>query len=86
MGVDISANARIETGTGVTSGTNASGKSITFDTPYNFVPNINITPSNMASGDYYTITSKSKTGFIITFKNSSNAVINRTFDWISRGA
>jgi hypothetical protein len=39
----------------------------------------------MVSGDYYAITSKSKTGFTITFFNSSNSAIDRTFDFVAKG-
>jgi len=39
----------------------------------------------MATGDYFTITSKSKTGFTIRFFNSSNTGISRTFDFQAVG-
>ena len=41
--------------------------------------------SSMASGDYYTITSKTTSGFQVNFFNSSNASIDREFDYIARG-
>ena len=40
---------------------------------------------NMASGDYYTITSKNASGFQVNFFNSSNSAIDRQFDFIARG-
>ena len=40
---------------------------------------------NMASGDYYTITSKTTSGFQVNFFNSSNSAIDRQFDYIARG-
>ena len=40
---------------------------------------------NMASGDYYTITSKTASGFQVNFFNSSNSAIDRQFDYIARG-
>ena len=40
---------------------------------------------NMASGDYYTITNKTASGFQVNFFNSSNSVIDRQFDFIARG-
>ena len=40
---------------------------------------------NMASGDYYTITSKTASGFQVNFFNSSNSAIDRQFDFIARG-
>jgi len=39
----------------------------------------------MVSGDYYTVTSKTKNGFTINFYNSSNANVNRTFDYQAVG-
>ena len=40
---------------------------------------------NMVSQDYYTISSKTKTGFTITFYNSSSSAQNRTFDYVAKG-
>ena len=40
---------------------------------------------NMATGDYYTITSKTASGFQVNFFNSSNSAIDRQFDYIARG-
>jgi hypothetical protein len=39
----------------------------------------------MATGDFYAITSKTKTGFTITFFNSSGSAQNRTFDYVAKG-
>jgi hypothetical protein len=39
----------------------------------------------MESGDFFVVSSKSATGFNVVFKNSSNAVINRTFDFQAKG-
>jgi hypothetical protein len=39
----------------------------------------------MATGDFFTITNKSKTGFTVTFFNSSNTIISRTFDFQAIG-
>jgi hypothetical protein len=39
----------------------------------------------MGNGDYYTITSKSTTGFTIEFFNSSATSIDRSFDYIVQG-
>jgi predicted phage tail protein len=66
--------------------TNGSGVSaITYANPFLVSPKVNITAHNMSTGDYYTITSKSSTGFTITFYNSSNAAVVRTFDWSALG-
>ena len=66
-----------------TSGTGA--KVITFNKAFYQAPKIGITASNMATGDYYVISSESRTGFTITFFNSSNAAIDRTFSYQANG-
>lgn len=60
-------------------------KAITFSPAYKTLSGIGITAQNLSSGDYYAITSKSATGFTIQFFNSSNAGVNRTFDYVAKG-
>ncbi len=67
----------------LTSSTSSLG--VTFGTGFLVTPKIAVTAQNMASGDFYEITSVSSTGFTITFKNSSGTIIARTFDYIARG-
>ena len=71
------------TGNDITSGT------VTFTPAFHSNPFIAITMENGASGDYYvinrTLVSGRTTGFTITFYNSSNAVVSRTFDYLARG-
>jgi hypothetical protein len=74
---------RAERGDDVASGT--STKTITFTNNFYATPNITVTGQDLASGDYWTITNKSKTGFDIVFKNSSDVNINRTFDYVANG-
>ena len=52
---------------------------------YKVVPAIGVTAQNMATGDNYTITNKSVTGFEIAFTNSGGSGVNRTFDYIAKG-
>lgn len=49
------------------------------------VPALAISAQGMATGDYYTLTAKSATGFTIRFFNASNTAIARTFDWVAKG-
>jgi len=58
---------------------------LTFNTAFLTTPKIAVTAQNMATGDFYEISSVSSTGFTITFKNSSGTIIARTFDYIARG-
>ena len=59
--------------------------SITYDTPFYTIPDLVVTPVNMATGDYMTISSETKTGFGINFYNSSGASQTRTYNYIARG-
>ena len=65
--------------------TSTSAYSLTFNTAFLTTPKIAVTAQNMATGDFYEISSVSSTGFTITFKNSSGTIVARTFDYIARG-
>jgi len=58
---------------------------VTFNPAFKVAPAIGIAAQNLAQGDYYEITSKSATGFTITFKNSGGSAVNRTFDYVAKG-
>ena len=49
------------------------------------LPSIGINAHNMASGDFFEISSISGTGFTVHFKNSSNASIDRNFTYQAVG-
>ena len=74
---------RTETGDDISSGTGT--KSVTFTNGFFQIPNITVTGQDLASGDFFVISNKSKLGFDIVFKNSSNSIINKTFDFQARG-
>jgi len=63
----------------------ATTKVITFSNAFFATPSLGIAAQNMATGDYYTITSKSATNFSITFYNSSGVAQDRTFDYVAEG-
>jgi hypothetical protein len=63
----------------------AGSKAITFSPAFKAVQGIGISASNLNSGDYYAITSKSAAGFTITFYNSSDTAVDRTFDYVAKG-
>jgi hypothetical protein len=83
--VTIDMPDRLTHGNDVSSGTGASGLDVTFSPAFSVLQNVAITAQNMNSGDFYTITNKSATGFTIVFKNSSSAVVDRTFDFQAKG-
>jgi len=76
---------RLDHGNDISSGTDAGGYDVTFSPAFSVLQNVAITAQNMNSGDFYQISSKSATGFNIVFKNSSNAVVSRTFDYQAKG-
>jgi len=74
----------------------AGAKAVTFTAPFfvgtsalgnlnSFLPSVNISPQNMATGDFFELTSISGTGFTVHFKNSSNASIDRNFTYSAVG-
>ncbi len=75
----VNMEKRTEAGQDVVS--SASGTTITFTNSFYATPSIGIAAQGLQTGDYYQLTSKSKTGFTIQFYNSSNVGISRTFDY-----
>jgi hypothetical protein len=84
-GISISINMEKRTDSGNDIASTTSTKVITYNNAFYASPSLGITVQNMASGDTYTITSKSATGFSITFTNSSGSGIDRTFDYSAQG-
>ncbi len=94
LGYTASLQRRTEQGNVTASG--AGAKAITFTSPF-FVgtssllgantnlPSVGINAQNMASGDYFEVSSISATGFTVHFKNSSNASIDRNFTYQAVG-
>jgi hypothetical protein len=64
---------------------NAAGSAITFSPAFKVTPAIGITGNNLATGDYYSVTSASATGFTVRFFNAAGAGIARNFDWFAKG-
>ena len=83
LGYKILFDNRTESAAVTTGGSNP--KVVTFDKAFYQTPKIGITASNMATGDNYVISSESRTGFSITFFNSSNAAFDRTFSYHANG-
>ena len=68
----------------------AAAKAVTFDYPFytkggTVFPTIGILAQNMASGDYYQVTSISGTGFTVTFRNSAGTAVDRNFTYSATG-
>jgi predicted phage tail protein len=48
-------------------------------------PDVTISPSNMATGDFFTLTSVTRTGFTVAFSNSASAAVTRSFTYTAVG-
>jgi hypothetical protein len=83
LSVTVDMPDRDDFGEDIASGT--SPYAVTYTTPFISAPSLAITAQNMATGDYYEITSKTVTGFTIVFKNSGGTNVSRTFDYHAKG-
>jgi hypothetical protein len=83
LGMSIDMDDRVESG----SGTSLSGSTltVTFSPAFKDTPHVGVTGLNMATGDYYVVSSISATGFVVRFFNSSNAGVARNFNWLAKG-
>lgn len=61
------------------------GLSLIYAKPFHTAPAIGITMNDMATGDYYVLSAKSRTGFTINCYDSGDLSIERTIDWIAAG-
>ena len=59
--------------------------SVTFDNAFNTAPAIGITGYDMATGDTFTVTSVTRTGFAIVFRNSGGTAVSRNFVYAAVG-
>ena len=93
-GYTATMQSRTEQSSVIASG--AGAKAVTFTAPFfvgtsalgnlnSFLPSVNISAQNMASGDYFELSNISGTGFTVHFKNSSNASIDRNFTYSAVG-
>ena len=95
LGYTASLQRRTEqSATAIASG--AGAKNVTFDHPFfvgtssllganSHLPSVGITATDLASGDFFTLTNVSSTGFTVHFKNSSGSSINRNFNFTAVG-
>ena len=82
--VTVDMEDRIQSGNDITSG--ATTKTVAFTNPYKTASYaVGITGQGMATGDFFLVETKTVNGFNVTFKNASNTVISRTFDFIAKG-
>jgi hypothetical protein len=75
---------RVFSGNDIASG--ATTYTVTFTNPFKTVNYaVGVTGQGMATGDFFLLENKTINGFDLTFKDSSNSVISRTFDYLAKG-
>jgi hypothetical protein len=74
---------RVVSGSDVQSG--ATTKSVSISPAFETLKTVTARGENMEAGDYFVITNKTRSGFEITFYNSSDVTIDRQFDWQATG-
>ena len=62
-----------------------SAKVITYTNAFYNTPSVGVSIQGLSTGDYYTLTSKTKTGFTIQIFNSGGSGISKSFDWSAYG-
>ena len=87
LGVTLQFERRTENSKTIASGTSSKTESFenAFYTDADTEVTDGITAFDLQSGDYYRLTNVTGTGFTITFYNSSNAVIDRNFQYTAIG-
>ena len=83
LGATVTMQTRQEQAQDLTSG--ASAYAVTYTNAFYQTPSIGISAQNMQTGDFYELSSVTRTGFTITFKNSGGSAVSRTFDWQAVG-
>jgi len=83
LGFTVTIPSRVENGSLQVSG--AAAKAVTFANAFYEAPSVGITAFNLLSGDYYEITSVTRTGFTVHFKDSSNLSVDRNFQYVAAG-
>jgi predicted phage tail protein len=83
LSVTIDMPDRVDGGDDIDS--TASGITITYSPAFKSNPAVGIVAQGLATGDYYEVTSKSRTGFTIIFKNAAGTGVARTFDYVAKG-
>lgn len=83
LNVSLELQQRIEQSAVLASG--AAPYPVTFESKFYDEPNIVITASNMATGDFYLVSNLTRTGFTVEFKNNGGTTVNRSFNYVATG-
>lgn len=77
LGATIELQQRVEQSAVLTSG--AGTYTLTFAEPFYQAPSVGVTAYDMATGDYFEISSVTRTGAQVVFKNSTGTAVSRQF-------
>lgn len=83
LGCELELQQRTESSATLTSG--AAAYEVEFSQPFYQTPAVGVTAYNMNTGDYYTVTGQSRTGFTVSFFNSANTAVSRQFSYTAVG-
>ncbi len=61
------------------------GLPVTFDNAFYSTPSVVISPIDLASGDYFTLGSVTEEGFFVTFSDSADDSVERSFNYMAQG-
>lgn len=83
LGAEMELQQRTEQSGTLTSG--AGTYNATFSNAFFQAPSIGITGFDLATGDYFTVASVTRTGFAVTFRNSAGTAVSRQFTYTAIG-
>jgi len=83
LGCNMELQQRTEQSATLTSGT--STYSVVFANAFYQAPSVGVTGFNMGTGDFFTISGVTRTGFSIVFKNSAGTNVSRSFTYTAIG-
>ena len=83
LGFEMVMQSRTENSATITSG--AGSYAVTYAKAFYQTPALGLTAFNLNTGDYYVITSASRTGFTVTFRNSAGTAVSRQFQYVANG-
>lgn len=83
LGADLELQQRTEQSAATFSG--AATYSATFANPFLQAPSVGITAYDMGSGDYFAVSSVSRSGFQLTFRDSTGNAVSRRFTYTAVG-
>jgi hypothetical protein len=82
---ELGATAELQQRTETASNTGSSTYTVTYADAFYAAPDVTISPANMATGDFFTLTSVTRTGFTVAFSNSASAAVTRSFTYTAVG-